>query len=660
VGEKETSTRAVDSSEFYTVSVPLLGQAERLAKMGSWVWDLRSDHMTWSDELYRILGYEFDEVPATIGAFYAAIHESDVAQVKAGCASLQASGKPIEIQCRVVGQRKADDVALANQVKYVVLAVTAIVDRDGEVERLAGTVLDVTVGRERNRELRRTNRLLQETQRLAHIGSWEWDMRSNRVKWSAELRRIFGEEDDFMPTPESFRERVHPKDLERMQWLYSSVRDTKIDQPVEFRIVRKDKATRYVYLESRAIHDRNGALVGYVGTIQDTTDRRRLEAQALQSQKMEALGRLAGGVAHDFNNVLMAILANASVLQLMNGDDVSQETEDIIAAAETGAALSRQLLALSRQAPISLESLDLNQICHATMHLVQRVLGEDIDVELSLAEDLWTLQGAVVQLKQVLLNLCINARDAMPEGGSLRIETENIVFDADDQRRPPGLRAGKYVHLVVVDDGEGMDEETRARAFEPFFTTKGEGKGSGLGLATVFAVVKQGSGTIDITSAKGHGTRFDIYLPRMVMPESRAVVEPPAKRTNVVGNETILVVEDNPMVAVSIARVLGQAGYSVVRAERPSEAIAAVDAQGDDIKGVVTDYLLPEMRGSELIAHLAARGFSPPVLFVSGYAPAEGEVPASASARFLQKPFQGHELLRALRDLLDAPAAASA
>jgi len=501
------------------------------------------------------------------------------------------------------------------------------------------------------RELRRTTRLLTETQRLANVGSWEWDLRTNAVQWSPQLRQIFGESDDFVPSPESFRDRVHPRDLERMQWMYSSTREAGFDEPIEFRIIRADGKTRDVYLVSRSVHDRNGALVGYVGTIQDISDRKRLEQQALQSQKMEAIGRLAGGVAHDFNNVLMAILANASVLQL---DNDCQEVRDIMRAADDGAGLARQLLALSRQSAISFETLDLNQLCHATLHLVERVLGDDIDIELSLAEGAWQIHGAVVQLKQLLLNLCINARDAMPSGGCITIETHNAVIDEDMAASVPGLRAGSYVKLVIADTGIGMDEETRMRAFEPFFTTKKEGKGTGLGLSTVFAVVKQSNGSIEIISSPGQGTRFEVYLPRAATRVATPEIRPPPDRSAVIGTETILVVEDNPMVATSIGRVLAQAGYRVVHAERPSEAFAALDREGGaDIRALISDYLLPEMRGTELAKKLAERGCSLPVVFVSGFAPADDERMDVSNARFLQKPFHSDALLTVLRESLD-------
>jgi PAS domain S-box-containing protein len=394
-------------------------------------------------------------------------------------------------------------------------------------------------------------------------------------------------------------------------------------------------------------------VVGVFSVLKDVTLQRSLEEQLRQAQKMEAVGRLAGGIAHDFNNLLTAILSNTElVLGELSDGPVRQDVEIIRQTAERAAGLTRQLLAFSRKQVIKPRLVSLRALMHETERMLQRTLGGGITLVVDL-RDTGSVLGDPGQLEQVLMNLALNARDAMADKGTLTIRTSDVVVNETLAQRHRGLRAGSYAVLVVQDTGHGMDPKIQARIFEPFFTTKDVGKGTGLGLATVYGIVKQWGGYVAVESAAGAGATFTIYLPRL---EGLA---PAVERTGdglPGGNETILVVEDEALVRSSLRRILSRQGYTVLEARHGADALQILDQAPRPIDLVMTDLMMPEMTGRELIPELRARLKDLKIIVMSGYdeQAARGGEPLPAGTGFIEKPFTVKGMLQAVRAALDS------
>jgi two-component system cell cycle sensor histidine kinase/response regulator CckA len=386
--------------------------------------------------------------------------------------------------------------------------------------------------------------------------------------------------------------------------------------------------------------------------VRDLTERRRLEEQLRQAHKMEAVGRLAGGVAHDFNNLLCAINGYASVLlrDLPSDHAMRADLEQIQQAGERATALTRQLLAFGRKQMLQPVVLDLNAVVVRIEQLLRRVIGEDVRLTTQLDPQLPRIKADPTQVEQVLLNLAVNARDAMPEGGTLTIRTGLTVMNGER----PELRPGKHALLAVSDTGCGMDAETRARVFEPFFTTKEVGQGTGLGLATVYGIVRQSGGTIDVESEPGRGTLFTIYLP--CADDSPAPAAPPLPAVTARGGEVVLLVEDQPEVRQVARRMLQLQGYQVLEARDGPEALEVQTRHVGPIDILITDVIMPGMSGRHLAEQLTALRPGLPVLFLSGHT---GDAVLSRGVReesvaFLAKPFSADDLARKVREVLDS------
>ncbi len=401
---------------------------------------------------------------------------------------------------------------------------------------------------------------------------------------------------------------------------------------------------------------RGGALVGAVVTFLDITEKQRLEAQLLQSQKMESVGRLAGGVAHDFNNLLTVITGYGDLLvrDLEPGHPGLGRVEQIRKAAERAATLTRQLLAFSRKQVLEPRVLDLEAVVADVETMLRRLIGEDVQFVTVSGGGLGRVRADPGQIEQVIVNLAVNARDAMPDGGKLIVETRNVELDETYVRRRPDARLGPHVLLAVSDTGHGMDAETLSHAFEPFFTTKEAGKGTGLGLATVYGIVRQSGGHVTIYSEPGRGTTCKVYLPRVGdeqgdVPPAAPLGEAPA------GTETILLVEDEDPVRTLAREILQSAGYRVLEAPAPEEALAVAASHAGPIHLVLTDVILPRISGRQLAAALRSSRPAARVLFTSGYTAdaISHHGILEPGVYFLQKPFTRAALLRKVREVLD-------
>jgi PAS domain S-box-containing protein len=424
----------------------------------------------------------------------------------------------------------------------------------------------------------------------------------------------------------------------------------------EFTFVRKDGTRVPVLLGLAALRDSEGRFAGMIGLATDLTEQKRLADELRQSQKLEGVGQLAGGIAHDFNNLLLVINSNAELVQgsLPEGDPRRDDLAEILTAGGRAAALTRQLLAFSRKQVLNPTVFSLNEAVSGMEKLLRRVIGEDVQIRLDLAPDAGSVRADQVQIEQVVMNLVVNARDAMPRGGTVTLSTARAELDGDPAASPPDVAAGRYACVVVSDTGVGMDEATRTRMFEPFFTTKAPGKGTGLGLSTVYGIVKQSGGHVEVSSAPGEGTTVRVYLPRAAPVEHAAAGPAP---TVAGGTETILLVEDEDAVRAIDERLLRRLGYRVLPATTGEEALRIAAAHADPIELVATDVILPGMDGHELACRLAALRGGIRVLFVTGYAGDRLATvrPDGSWGELLQKPFAPDDLARAVRAALARP-----
>ena len=406
------------------------------------------------------------------------------------------------------------------------------------------------------------------------------------------------------------------------------------------------------------LRDSAGSTIGTLAILEDTTERKRLEAQLRQAQKMEAVGRLAGGIAHDFNNLLAVIMGHSDLIRsvLRKGDGLAHDVEQIRRASERAASLTRQLLAFSRRQFLQPQVIDVSTLVGNLATMLHRLIGEDVQLELRLDAEAGRVSADPGQLEQVVMNLTVNARDAMPQGGRLILETAPATLDQAFVAAHPGSIAGAHVRLSIHDTGCGMGPDVLSHLFEPFFTTKEPGRGTGLGLSTVYGIVKQHRGYIGVTSAPGRGSSFEVYLPRI---EARPTSGRSAtrERPRPGGRETVLFVEDEVALRDLMHRVLAKGGYTVLAAGDGVEALALAEAHPGPIDVVVTDVIMPRMSGPDLAVRLRARDPGIRLLYVSGYTADQlrSQTDLGEDATLLPKPFTSDGLLRKVREVLDRP-----
>ncbi|MGD9973141.1 MAG: PAS domain S-box protein, partial [Desulfatirhabdiaceae bacterium] len=541
---------------------------------------------------------------------------------------------------------------------------TPMRDADGNLVGVLGIARDITGRKTAEEALKENEQRYKQAENLGHVGNWEYDLVTEKFWGSDEAKRIYG----FDPDSRKFtvdevencipeRERVHQALVDLME------KNEPYNLEFEIRPVSGPK-TRIIRSIAEIMKDDSGAPIKVVGVIQDITDRKtaekeklELEAQLRQSQKMEAIGRLAGGVAHDFNNMLSIILGNSEIIM----DDLGQTNpflsnlQEIHKAAERSTNLTRQLLAFARRQTIEPKILNLNQVVADMLKMLQRLIGEDITLTWLPATELWTVKIDPSQVDQIMANLCVNARDAIRGVGKVTIETGNTVFNADYCRDHAGFIPGDFVMIAVSDNGSGMDQETLANLFEPFYTTKDIGQGSGLGLATVYGIVKQNNGFINVYTEPGDGSTFKIYLPVHAQPVVTQQKED-LQKTTPKGNETILVVEDETAILKMTRMMLERLGYTVLAASTPNEAIRIVEESGlNAIHLLMTDVVMPEMNGRDLSKRLLGLSPNMKCLFMSGYT---ANVIAhhgvlDAGVHFINKPFSRQDLSIKIREVLD-------
>ncbi len=745
-----------------------LAEAQRLAHLGTWEWDVVKDRAWWSEEMYRIFGLDPSRITPTLENSLKCMHPDDRGLVEAALKESFEQQKPYNIDYRIVRpdgavrfvhaqgevsydydhrpvrmvgivqdvseQTQAEEALRESEARYRVLFernLAGIVQasksgvvlncnesfarifgfasreealgqslqefrfdpadraafiaglqqagtlrdvelhlrrRDGReiwiLENLSlvkptdggepvveATVFDITDRKRTEEENARLNAAIEQSVEAVLITDTQGII--HYVNPAFERITGYGREEALGKNPRFLRSGL--QDSTFYERLWKTILDGRVWHG-EVVNRRKDGRLYTEEMNIAPVRNASGEITHFIATKQDVTARKELEQQLQQAQKMEAIGRLAGGVAHDFNNLLTIINGYSQMLVegLEASDTLRNQVAEILKAGERAAGLTQQLLAFSRRQVLNMQVLDLNQVVTETHKMLHRLVGEDIECRTALHPELWRVKADSGQITQILMNLAVNARDAMPQGGTLTIETSNVNLDSRYAATHAEVTPGRYAVLAVSDTGVGMSRETQAHIFEPFFTTKEQGKGTGLGLATVYGIVRQSGGYIWVYSEPGRGATFKIYLPSV---EGEVEAKGPGgeRRKSYDGTETVLMVEDEAAVRGLVAEVLRRHGYQVLAASNPEEAAQISSGYAKTIHLLLTDLVMPKWSGRQLAEHLAFSRPDMKVLFMSGYT--DDTVIRQGNIRegtpFLQKPFTPENLVRRVRGVLD-------
>lgn len=604
-----------------------------------------------SNYVETMLGYSLEEWLSIPNFWLSIVHPDDKEQTEQVAFADFASGKSNTLEFRWIARDGRVLWAKSNS--------AVITDDEDQPVGLRGVTIDITEHKQAEVAIKEAEERYRSIFENAIEGIFQSTADGRFISVNPAMARILGYEspEELIAdrTDISIQHYVDPNSRAELKRMLAK---QGIVVGYECEVYRKDRSKIWVIENIRVICDQNGTLLHYEGSIEDITERKTLEDQLRQSQKLEAVGMLAGGIAHDFNNLLTAITGYSALtlMQLKAEDPLRQNIEEVKKAADRAAALTRQLLAFSRKQVLQLRILNLNEVISELEKMLQRLIGEDIGLRTVLEADLGAIKGDPGQIEQIIMNLAVNARDAMPQGGKLTIETRNVYLDEDYAKHHIAVNPGPYVLLAVSDNGLGMDEKIRAHIFEPFFTTKEKGKGTGLGLSTVYGIVNQLGGNIWVYSEVGQGTTFKIYLPRT--DEGAHEYKRSADTEKALqGVETIVLAEDEEMVRKLARRVLEIYGYQVLEVANGGAAILVCERHKGPIHLLITDVIMPEMSGVELATRLTRLHPEMKVLYMSGYTDNniahrgvldEGE-------NFIQKPFSTDALARKVREILDAP-----
>lgn len=635
-------------------------EAQRIAGLGHWVLDFREQQLLWSDEVFRIFGVTKESFVVSEASFSLMIHPEDRAML------WEAFEKAVSTRTRYDCEHRI--VRPDGSIRWVRERAETLYDDSGNRTVSKGTVLDITERKLAEEKLRSSNEVLGRIITNASEGI------SVCVLKELPARVEFSVWNDQMSTITGYTmEQINEASLVDVLFADEDIKVRAIERIVAIRlgdhmkneewpIVTRGGETRIVSISTSSIRLADGRRA-VVNLVHDVTKRRhaeeeqiRLREQLHATRKLESVGRLAGGVAHDFNNMLGVIMGRVMLAmdQLGPYHPARADLQEVLEAAERSAALTRQLLAFARRQTVSPIQLDLNEKISDTLRMLRRLIGEDIELEWAPADVLHLVKIDPSQVDQILANLCVNARDAIHRGGKIRIETCNVVLDAGGLSSTDEIKPGPFVQLSVTDNGSGMEEDVLRNIFEPFYTTKEVGKGTGLGLATVYGIVKQNAGHIDVSSKVGKGTTFRVFLPAY-HPTDEMGISGTFENVEQSGRETILLVEDEPSVMKLTKRLLERMGYRVLAASKASEAIVLIQRESGPIDLLLTDVIMPEMSGWGLAEVLLKERPALKILFMSGY-PADVIAEHGVlveGVQFLQKPFVPQTLSLKVRELLD-------
>ncbi len=633
--------RKANETSVYASPIPIIAaDARRLIT----VWNPAAEELLgWSEE--DLIGRPNPSIPPEEELEAAALHKRLL------------SGETIT---GVEVQRRKWDGSLVS----VSLCAAPLLDENRQVRGIIGFLTDITERKCAEEALRKAEEKYRGIFENAVEGIYQTTLDGKYIAANPALARMLGFDspEELVNARSDVRNQEYVNPELRSEFV-RSIEQHDVVHNFEYQVYRKDGKIIWVSESAHAVRNVVGDIVHFEGTVQDITEHRELEQQLRQLQKIEAIGRLAGGVAHDFNNILMAVSGYSELLarKLPKEDPSQRYAEEILRATNRGSSLTQGLLAFSRKQVVSPKIVDLNALISQQIEMLKRLIPEDIELKFVPSGALGHVKIDVSQMEQVVMNLTINARDAMPNGGEIIIETSNADLDQSGRESQKASEPGRFVMLAVSDNGCGMDAETKAHIFEPFFTTKEQGKGTGLGLATVFGIVDQNSGHIFVHSEPGHGTTFKVYLPH-VATEVRSEETATPSGADCSGNETILLVEDQEAVRESAAEYLTENGYTVLRASRGLEALEIAQQHEDPIHLLLTDVVMPQMSGRELSERITNIHPETKVIFMSGYSNnlLSNQQVLDPKHELLQKPFRLEALGQRIRETLTNRRAASA
>ncbi|HEU4524714.1 MAG TPA: PAS domain-containing protein, partial [Gemmatimonadales bacterium] len=611
---------------------------------------------SWNTSVRRVLGYERPEFLRLSAADLYTREDREAGAPERDMAQAVAAGRASADRWVV----RKDRTRL-----WASVAISSVPDRHGRPLGFSLRLRDLSRSKGIELQLRRKQGALELALEAAGLGTWEYDMGTGEMLWDGRAKGLFGLPPDAAVSHPEWTDALHPDDQEaaRAQW-DQALRD-RSRFSAEYRVIWPDGSIHSIMAVGQcAVDPATGEPHHVAGVMLDLTERRRTEEHLQETLRMEAVGRLAGGIAHDLNNMLAAILGFSDLLERNLGPDDPrrEDTRQISRAAERSASLTRQLLAFARRELIQPQMLDINTVVRHSRPMLATLLGENIELTLRLAPHVLVVYADARQVEQTLMNLVVNARDAMPQGGRVTIETRAAKLDPDagaSRELAENALSGSFAMLAVTDTGHGMDPGTLQRMWEPFFTTKPSGQGTGLGLSSVYGAAKQSGGFVWADSEPGHGTSVQVYWPEVRSapePIDEADGEPEIRG----GSESVLVVEDEPLVRALVVRALRSHGYRCLEAQDASEALRRLEQEAAQIDLVITDVVMPGLSGGGLGDRLALLRPDLPVLYTSAYVDEDviGRGLLEQGRPFLQKPCTPRELARKVREVLDGAASA--
>jgi two-component system, cell cycle sensor histidine kinase and response regulator CckA len=644
VTERKIKEEALQESE-QRLELTLSG-----ADLGLWDWNVQTGEVVFNGRWAQMLGYTLEEIEPHVRSWEKLLHPEDTPSVIQALKSHLDGMVPMYETEHRLRTKSGDWVWVLDRGRVVSR------DEQGAPLRAVGTHLDITARKSAEMALRKSEEKYRTILETIADGYHEVDLEGNLTLVNDSLCEILGYSRDEL-IGKSYRDLMDLQNAKQILIAYNAVFRSGVSNPeFSYQVARKDGVIRDVSVSIALMRDSAGTPMGFRGIFRDITERRHLEEQLRQAVKMEAIGRLAGGIAHDFNNLLTAIMGYTDMLSLEMPEDkrTGKKLDQINRAATRASDLTKQLLAFSRKQVLEVSIVNFNDLVGDVENMLRRLIGEDIELMTQLGQAIGNVRADQSQLEQVVMNLAVNARDAMPGGGTLAIETLDVVLDEGYCASHAEVKPGEYVLLCISDTGHGMTPETCSRVFDPFFTTKAKGVGTGLGLSTVYGIIKQHGGHVAVYSEVGRGTTFKIYLPSADEPlNSRLVGEETGEKP--FGSETILLVEDEETVRDLAGEALEMLGYCVLRASSPTEAIGIAANHTGVIDLLLTDVVLPQMDGKTLYERLATNRSEMKVLYVSGYTENfivhRGILDSEVS--FLQKPFTLDSIARKVRTVLD-------